>query len=135
MTFSFRGVTFCKFWNFTNVCPFSDFFGKLYLYRRKTKLFYFWSKFFLYFCPVCKCLFIIQPSLAWATKARKMLIFSATLRHLFYKTQWACQGAKLTQFMSIFTSKKVKNFLKEKSVDKIWSKKRQGDKSISPHAN
>ena len=111
MTFSFRGGTFCKFWNFTNVCPFSDFFGKLYLYRRKTKLFYFWSKFFLYFCPVCKYLFIIQPSLAWATKARKMLIFSAMFRGKFYKTQWAWQGVKLSLLISIFTSKMFWKFL------------------------
>ena len=32
-------------------------------------------------------------------------------RSKFYKTQWAWQGVKLTQLMSIFTSKKVWKFL------------------------
>ena len=32
-------------------------------------------------------------------------------RGIFYKTQWAWQGVKLTRLMSIFTSKKVWKFL------------------------
>ena len=32
-------------------------------------------------------------------------------RGIFYKTQWAWQGVKLTKLMSIFTSKKVWKFL------------------------
>ena len=40
-----------------------------------------------------------------------MLIFSTTYRGIFYKSQRARQGVKLTRFMSIFTSKKVWKFL------------------------
>ena len=45
----------------------------------------------------------------------------------FYKAQWAVQGVKITQLMSIFTPKKVWKFWK-KSADKIW----QGDKNVPP---
>ena len=43
-------------------------------------------------------------------KARKMLILALPWG-ISYKTQWAWQGVKLTQLMSIFTSKKVWKFL------------------------
>ena len=47
-------------------------------------------------------------------------------RDIFYKTQSAWQGVKLTRLVSIFTSKKVWNFLIKKSAEKIWSKKEKG---------
>ena len=40
----------------------------------------------------------------------------------FYKIWWARQGVKITQFISIFPSKRVWKF-KKKSADKIWSNK------------
>ena len=40
-----------------------------------------------------------------------MLIFNATWEHFFHKTQWALQGVKLTQLMSILTYKNVWTFL------------------------
>ena len=44
-------------------------------------------------------------------------------RGIFYKTQWAWQGVKLTRLMSIFTSKKVWKFLIKIQLPKIWFKK------------
>ena len=49
--------------------------------------------------------------------------FLAPPRGIFYKTQWAWQGVKLTRLMSIFTSK----IFDKNLPDKIWSKK---DKEI-----
>ena len=42
---------------------------------------------------------------------------------------------KITRLMSIFTSKKVYNFWKKKSADKIWSKKDKGMKVSPPMPN
>ena len=42
----------------------------------------------------------------------------ASPRGLFYKTQWAWQGVKLTRLMSIFTSKKVWKFLIKNQLTK-----------------
>ena len=49
-------------------------------------------------------------------------------RGIFYKTQWAWQGVKLTWLMSIFTSQKVWKFLIEIQPTKSDSKKTGGGK-------
>ena len=47
-------------------------------------------------------------------------------RDIFYKTQWACQGVKLTRLMSIFTSKKVWKLLIKIQLTKPDPKRTRG---------
>ena len=47
-------------------------------------------------------------------------------RGIFYKTQWAWQGVKLTPIMSIFTSKKVWKFLIKIPLTKSNPKRTRG---------
>ena len=61
--------------------------------------------------------------------------FLAHTRSKFYKTQWAWQGVKLTQMISIFTSKKVWKFFIQIQADKIQSQNDKGGKSALSHAN
>ena len=44
-------------------------------------------------------------------------------KDIFYKTQWACQGVKLTLLKSIFTSKKVWNFFVKIKLTKSDAKR------------
>ena len=57
-------------------------------------------------------------------------LFLEPPRGIFYKTQWAWQDVKLTQLMSIFTSKKVQNFFDKKSAGQNMIQNSQGDKSF-----
>ena len=59
---------------------------------------------------------------------------SAPTRSKFYETQWAWQGVKWIQLMSIFTSKKIWKFLIQIQLTESNPKITRG-KSALPHAN
>ena len=50
----------------------------------------------------------------------------APTRGIFYKTQWAWQGAKIPRLMSIFTSQKVWKFLIKTQLTKSDPKRTRG---------
>ena len=61
----------------------------------------------------------------WLRKQEKCSSL-APPRNIFYNTQWAWQGVKLTRLMSIFTSKKVWKFLIKIQLIKYDPKRTRG---------
>ena len=63
----------------------------------------------------------LKPSLAWAMKGRKMLIFSATEGH-FLEDSMSLTGFQINPIDANFHLQKSLESFDKKSADKIWSK-------------